>query len=398
MAIPAFSGLRRPLAAWRREHWLLATIAAGLSLGVFWASTSEIGQTVRASGQVIARTRTQMIQSANDGVVDALLVHEGDKVAKGQVLARLDRAQTEAAYEDSLAKVAALHARLTRLHAEVFETELTFPDDALRYPDFISNQTQLYRARKRALDEEIEALERSLSLSREEIKISQKLAQNGDIGSVELLRLQQREAELLGAITNRRNKYFEDSQAEMTKAEEDLATQEQLLADRRSVLERTTLTASSDGFVRRINFTTPGAKLRAGDVVMELVPTDSQLVVEAKLKPADIGYVRMGLPARFKLDAFDYTVYGALASKVIYISPDALSEKTPSGEHAYYEVWLSVDPKEIDAWNLSRRAGRTVEVQPGMTGTAEIQTGSRTVLSYLAKPIIKTMSESLAER
>ncbi|MFC7158128.1 HlyD family efflux transporter periplasmic adaptor subunit [Pseudidiomarina halophila] len=183
----------------------------------------------------------------------------------------------------------------------------------------------------RALDEEISALNRNLELVREEILISQKLVRDGDVGKIELLRLQQREAELQGAVSNRRNKYFADSQAEMTKAEEQLASEEQILAERNEILNRTEIKASSDGVVRRIYFTTPGAKLRPGDVVLELVPTDSDLVIEAKLSPADMAKVRAGLPAYFKVDAYDYSIYGSFKTEVIYISPDALSEKAPTG-------------------------------------------------------------------
>jgi HlyD family type I secretion membrane fusion protein len=183
----------------------------------------------------------------------------------------------------------------------------------------------------------------------------------------------------------------------MTRAEEDLATQSQLLAERRAVYERTEIAAPANGLVRNIQTTTPGAKVRPGDVVMELLPTGSALIVEAKLKPADVAYVRKGLPAALKLDAFDYSIYGVLRGEVSYISPDALSEKTAQGEQVYYRVQIRIDEAALAERN-HQHPGKPVEIQPGMTATVDIATGRQTVLRYLTKPVTKTLSESLSER
>jgi multidrug efflux pump subunit AcrA (membrane-fusion protein) len=386
---------RRPVM--QGSHWLLILAFAIVAILGTWAAFSEIAQIARAQGQVIASARTQVIQSANDGVIEALLVQEGQRVKKGQVLARLDRSQPEAAYHDSLGKVAALKAALIRLQAEVFNRPLQFPASVRAHPAFVANQTELFQRRQNALKAEIGALEESLRLVREELDLSQPLLATGDIGKAEIIRLQKQVAELTGQITNRRNKYFQDAQAEMTKVEEDLATQEQVLAERTATWERTEITAPADGLVKNIQMTTPGAKVRPGDVVMELLPTDSALVVEAKLKPADIAFVRKDLPAAIKLDAFDYSIYGVLHGKVVYISPDALTEKTQAGEHVYYRAQIRIDETALAARNRDH-PGKPVEIQPGMTATVEISTGSQTVLSYLTKPVTKTLSESLGER
>lgn len=376
--------------------WLIGITAAIIvSIGT-WAALSEVSQIARAQGQVIASARTQIIQSANDGIIEALLIQEGQRVKKGQVLARLDRSQAEAAYQDSLGKVAALRAALIRLQAEVFGRPLSFPESVRAYPAFVTNQTELFQRRQKALKAEIGALEDSLYLVREELNLSMPLLATGDIGKTEIIRLQRQLAELNGQITNRRNKYFQDAQAEMTKAEEDLATQEQILAERTATWERTEILAPADGLVKNIQMTTPGAKVRPGDVILELLPTDSALIIEVKLKPADIAYIRNGLPAAIKLDAFDYSIYGVLHGKVIYLSPDAFSEKTAAGEHVYYRVHVRVNESDLAQRNREHH-GKPVEIQPGMTATVEIATGSRTVLSYLTKPVTKTLSESLNE-
>lgn len=376
---------------------LIALIFVVLGALVGWASVSELDQIARAQGQVIASARTQVIQSAIDGVIEGVQVQEGQRVKKGDLLVRLDRSQAVAARQDSLGKVAALKAALIRLQAEVFNRPLQFPADVRAYPEFVANQSELFRRRQDALHAEIGALEESLQLVRQELTLSEKLAATGDIGQAEVIRLQKQVADLKGQITNRRNKYFQDAQEQMTKAEEDLATQQQSLAERTTIYERTEITAPADGLVKSIQLTTPGAKVRPGDVILELLPTGGELIVEVKLKPADIAYLRTGLPAAIKLDAFDYSIYGVLQGKVSYISPDALSEKTAQGETAYYRVHVRIDAAALTERNRVQ-GGKAVEIQPGMTATVDISTGRHTVLAYLTKPVTKTLSESMGER
>ena len=379
------------------SRWLILLVFIIVATLGVWASQSELNQIARAKGQVIATSRTQVIQSANDGVIESLLVGEGDRVKKGQLLIRLDRSQAEAAWRDSLGKVAALKAALIRLQAEVFNRPLQFPAEVRAHPAFVANQTELFQRRQGAIRAEVTALEESLSLVRKELDLSEKLLATGDIGQAEVIRLQKQVADLKGQITNRRNKYFQDAQAEMTKAEEELSTQQQMLAERTTIYERTEIVAPADGLVKNIQLTTPGAKVRAGEVIMELLPTGSALIVEVKLKPTDIAYLRKDLPAAIKLDAFDYSIYGVLRGQVIYISPDALAEKTQYGEQAYYRVHIRIDEAALAARNREH-PGKPVAIQPGMTATVDIVTGSQSVLAYMTKPITKTLSESLSER
>ena len=193
-----------------------------------------------------------------------------------------------------------------------------------------------------------------------------------------------------------------------------------MLAERSTTLERTEIRAPADGLVRRLPVTTPGARVRAGDTVVELLPTGGQLIVEAKLKPADRGFVHEGLPTTVKLDAYDSAIYGSLHGRVRYISPDALTEQTRTGDNVYYLVQVALDsPTTSEPVAQNRvteqptqaafgvglltslqpaKKHRTLEVQPGMTTTVEIKTGERSVLKYLTKPVTKTLDESLSER
>ncbi|MDD5716940.1 MAG: HlyD family efflux transporter periplasmic adaptor subunit [Sulfuricurvum sp.] len=358
-----------------------------------WASNARIDQISHAQGQVIASAKTQEIQSANDGVIEKIYVREGQKVKKGERLAVLERSQSQASYDDSRAKVAALQAALTRLRAEVYGKELTFSPLAKMYPEFVDNQTALFHRRQQALNDEISALNESLKLAQDELNLNLPLLENGDIGATEIIRIKRQIADLKGQISNKRNKYFQDSQAEMTKAEEELSTKEQELNDRTITLERTVINAPMDAIVKNIILTTQGARVRPGDVILELVPSGDRLIIEAKLSPADISFIKAGQKAAIKLDAYDYSIYGIFEGKVSYISPDTLIEKTAQGDKYYFRVQLSLDQNE-----LISKSGKKIEIAPGMSAQVDIITGNRSVLTYLAKPMVKTLGESFHER
>jgi adhesin transport system membrane fusion protein len=179
----------------------------------------------------------------------------------------------------------------------------------------------------------------------------------------------------------------------MSKAEEDLATLMQALAQRKDQLERTELHAPAKGVVKNVRATTPGAVLRPGDEVLQIVPADDNLIFEARVKPVDIGFLKPGLSATIKVDAYDFGIYGGLDGKVSYISADTLSEDLRQGEQPYYRVQLQASGR-----TFSKRKDDRMDIQPGMTATVEIKTGTNTVLRYLAKPLIKTLQESLTER
>lgn len=388
-AVPGISWTK----GYRQRAGTMIIVAGVLTLMlVIWASFVRIDEVTSAKGVVIAKSRTQVIQSAIDGVIRDIPIEEGESVRSGQVLAHLERTQAEAARNDSHAKVAALEAALVRLQAEALGAPLVFPENVMAYPHFVANQTELYRRRKQALDSEVATLRESLRLMNEELDLTKPLLETGDVGKIEVIRLQRQVAEMNGQINLRRNRFFQDAQQEMTKTEEELSTQKQLLAERSFTVDKLEIRSPVDGMVKKILLTTQGARVRPGDVVMELLPTNSQLVVEGKLRPADIGFVRTGMPATVKLEAFDYSIFGVLKGKVTYISPDTISESTPQGEMLYYRVQVRLEQADL------QRNGRMLRVQPGMTAGIDIQTGRKTVLSYLTKPIAKVFNESLGER
>ncbi|VVP55144.1 HlyD family efflux transporter periplasmic adaptor subunit [Pseudomonas fluorescens] len=377
--------------------WAIVSITVLFVVLLVWATFSQIAQSSRAQGQVIAVARTQVVQAAIDGVISEMMVQEGQTVKKGELLVRLDRSQVEAAYNDSEGKVAALKATLARARAEVLGRPLQFPSDVRAFPNFMANQQELFQRRRSLLQADVSAMQKSLALVNEELALNLPLLATGDIGKTDIIRLKRQAAELEGQIASRKSKFFQDAQMEMTKAQEDLATQQEQLNDRKSTFERAEIYSPADALVKSIQTTTPGAKVRPGDVLLELVPTSGEFVIEAKLKPADVGSLRVGLPTSIKLDAYDYSIYGTLDGKVRYISPDALSERTPQGEVAYYRVLVDVDHTALDLHN-AQRPDHQIEIQPGMTATVDIETGQHSILSYLTKPVSKTFKEALHER
>lgn len=368
-------------------------MVAGLLTLVAWAAVAEIDQVTRAPGVMIAAARTQIIQSPDAGVVTKVHVQEGESVKEGQLLVTLEKERAQAAVSDSQAKVAALRITLARLQAEVYGTPLKFENSLKAFPEYIRNQTDLYNKRQTAYRDDIASLTKILKIAQAELAINNEIKLTGDVSQAEILRLERAVADIQAQISNKSNKYFQDAQAEMTKAQEDLNTQTEQLRDRSQVLDHTELLSPSPGVVNNIRLTTLGAVVRPGDVVLELLPTGADLIAEAKISPADIAFIKVGQSASVKLDAYDSAIFGGLRGKVSYISPDVLTEETKQGPHSYYRVHVLITESEFKG-----KKAQDIQLRPGLSASVEIKAMERTVLSYLTKPITKTLSHSMGER
>ena len=374
-------------------RWVLRASILSLCTLVAWSAVAKIDQSTRAQAQLIASGRTQSIQSPEIGVLTKLHVKEGDAVKEGQLLATLERDRAQAAVNDSRAKVAALKITLARLQAEVYGQPLAFAADLKVYQDYIRNQTQLFNKRKSAIDQDLASLQAMLVLTERELQMNKKLEASGDVSKADVLKLERAAADIHAQMTNKRNKYFQDAQAEMTKAQEELSSQNEQLRDRKQVLDHTELRAPTAGVVKNVKLTTLGGVVKPGDVVLEILPTDGDLVVEAKISPSDIATVAIGQYANVKIDAYDYSVFGSMKGEVSYISADTLTEETRQGPQSYYRVLIRIKGAEF-----TPTSGESIQPRPGMTASVEIKARERTVLSYLTKPITKTLNQSLGER
>ena len=364
----------------------------GIIVLVVWAYFAQIDQVTRATATVIASARTQDIQAVEGGVLTEILVREGEDVTKGQLVVTLEEERAQAAFANSSSKIAALRAKLSRLEAEIFEKPLKFPDGIKNYREYVENQTQLYDRRRQAIDQDVSSLQKMMVLAQQELSMNEPLLEYGDVSQADVIKLRRQVAEIQAQITNKRNKYFEEAQSEMTKAQEELDSELEQLRDHSQVLEETKLFAPTDGKVNNILITTIGGVVKPGEVIMEILPTSSDLIVEAKVSPVDIAYVKEDQTATVKLDAYDYSIFGAMTGKVTYISPDTLMEQTPKGEEPYYRVLIVITGAEFE------KGDDEIVIKPGMTASIDIKAMERTVLSYLTKPITKTLSEGLGER
>lgn len=377
----------------RQPRKVLFTTALAVASFLVWAYVSEIDQVARAPGAVIPSSKNQIVQSQDGGVLLALPVSAGDEVFKGQVIAQFDVTDAEADYREAEARAAGLSATMARLEAETYGTEPNFPKVSQGYPQFIESQQALFAKRRSAQAAEIRSIEGILALVREEIEMNEPLEKQGDVSKTEILRLQRQEAELVAQITNTQNRYFQDVQAEFNDTEAELAGVKQALVQRQRQLRQKTLKAPVTGIVKNIRVTTEGGVIRPGEDVMEIVPVEDDLVIEAKVSPADIGFIREGQKAAVKIDAFDYTIYGDLPGTLFYISADTLEDATRQGDVPYYRVHVRTDGRQF-----SGKPDADLQILPGMTATVEIKTGKNTVLNYLLKPIAKTLVESMGER
>jgi adhesin transport system membrane fusion protein len=384
-----------------RARWVLRIIIVGLLSLVVWAAIGQIDQVTRAQGVLMASDRTQLVQSPDGGVLTELHIKEGQRVKAGQLLATLQKDRAAAAVSDSRAKVAALRITLARLHAEVYGKPLAFGPDLQTYTEYIRNQTDLYNKRQTAFKDDIRALENILVLAEDELQINRQLEITGDVSRTEVLRLQRGAADIKAQLAGKRNKYFQDAQAEMTKAQEELSTQSEQLKDRAQVLEHTELVAPMDAVVNSIKVTTIGGVVKPGETVLELLPTGEERIAEAKIPPADMAFVALGQSASIKIDAYDSSIYGGLTGTVDYISADALfADKAspgvpigPNNPPIYYVVRVRITGTEF----LGETA-KQIKLRPGLTASVEIKAQQRTVLSYLTKPITKTFGQALGER
>jgi adhesin transport system membrane fusion protein len=395
---------------WQQQLTGTRLLLLGLLSFLAWASMSNMDQTVRSNGQVIAVSRNQIIQAADGGVLTKLLVTEGQHVHAGQALAMLETTRSEASFQEVQSKLSALYAALARANAESSGQALTFHQHSTASNAFESGQAQVYAQRKSGHLEEMKLLKAGLALSEEELRMSQSLLKTGDVSQLELMRAQRQVHETHGRIAGVQNKYLQDAKQDVIRLQEEISANQFKLNERQSLLDHSVLTTPVDGVVKFMRINTVGGVLRAGDELMHISPSTGGYIVEAKINPSDIGELRIGLPVSLKLDAFDYSVYGMLNGTLIYISSDTFNDNTASGAtQTFYRVQVQIDPNtpsesadklgrtSIFSQPSSHRL-RSSDLKPGMTATLDIRTHSRSVLQYLAKPVQKAFSGALHER
>lgn len=379
----------------RGSKLMLYVIAAVLLSGVGWAYFARVEEITMGEAKIISKSREQVIQSLEGGIIEQMNVSEGDIVEKGQILLKIDPTRAESSYYEGLSKVIGLKARISRLRSEAYHLPLEFDDSVRTDEDVIQEERRAYDAHLKALNDSVSVLEQSYALSMGEINLSEPLAAKGLISEVEILRMRRQASELKSKIVERKNLYEAEASGELSRLSMDLSQAEANLVGREDIVGRTTLTAPVRGTVKNIRFNTQGGVIQPGEHILEIIPLEEQLLVEGKIRPSDVAFLRPGLPAVVKISAYDFSIYGGLKGVVQNISPDTIKDdqKAAAGraDDTYFRVLILTESSTLKAGN------KFLPIIPGMVATVEIRTGEKTILDYLLKPVLKAR-EAFRER
>lgn len=357
-----------------------------------WSYFAVLVEVSSGTGKVVPTSKEQVIQSLEGGIISELFVKEGDVVEKDQVLVQLDLTKTEANVEESAAKYRAGLASIARLKAEVDGSDLEFPDELKKFPSLTSSETRLYNTRKKALEESISSLQRSLELVQEELKLTQALAKQGASSNVDVLRLQRQLFELEMKITDKQSEYMVKAREELSRTQAEVESLESIIKGRADSLSRLTLRSPVRGIVKNVMLTTKGGVVPPSGELMQIVPLDDQLLIEARMSPKDIAYIYPGQEAKIKITAYDYSIFGGLDGKVKIISPDTIQDEIKP-EVFYYRVFILTDTDSL----VDKNTGISYPIVPGMVATVDVKSGEKTVYDYLMKPFGR-IKEAMRER
>ncbi len=415
----------------KKQRIVTLIILALLISFIVWASWATVDEITRGQGQVIASSRTQVITHLEGGILTDILVTEGVIVEEGQVLARVENAAAESLYRDTQAQIYELNATILRLQAELNSEELVFPQELIDLaPNIVALQQQTYNSRQQqllseinvletqnqqaigALDElqkRLETAEETLALTNQRLDLARPMVERGLYAEVDFLNLQQEVVSLRGEIASLENNILT---AEIVVQESELkqglfvseynnqiiAEINQLTSERNSLEEtlvsgtdrvvRTEIRSPMRGVVNRILLNTRGSAVQPGAPIMEVVPLDDTLLIEAQIRPSDIGFIYPNQPAVVKLTAYDFSIFGGLEAFVEQISADTIE----SNQEFFYLVRLRTTTSSLEY------RGETLPIIPGMVASVDIITGEKTIMQYLMKPILKASENALRER
>lgn len=414
----------------------LAVIILLIGSFIAWSAVTEIDEITRGDGKVIPVSKTQIVQSTEPGVVQEIAVQVGQVVSKGDLIIRLDDTSTTASLGESVARSRALQTQIARLEIEMagdFKSDLDCPEAiAKTSPQICENENQLLRARRdnfrnklsvleerrqqrmKELDEanaNISRLEENLKIAQREEDLIAPMAKRKLVAQTDLIRVQKELTEVTGQLQLAKEsidrikaaiseaslqvdelglQLQQEALAEKTEALSELSVIEETIRGASDRVARTDIRSPVDGVINTLDVNTIGAYVQPGSVIGGVVPTSETLLVEARVSPRDIAFVRPGQPALVKISAYDFSIYGGIEGEVSNITADSLVDQN-SGE-TFYQVRVKTAKSELV------KDGRTYAIIPGMIASVDIMTGHKTILHYLLKPINKAKDEALRER
>ena len=407
--------------------WIVAVF-----LFMAWANFAMIDEIARGDGEIIPTGQNQLIQNLEGGIVEEMLVREGEIVKKNQILMRINNEKSKSSFSSNAVKANALEAKIIRLTAE--STGLKFRVDKktkAKLHKFIKNERNLYDSNKRQLNSSLSALKErlsqkkselseakshakslnaSLAMINKEVRMTKPMVAKGVRSRIDFLKLQREQNEikdkyhathdsiprLKSGIKEVRNQIKEaeykfQSDA-IIKLNEAVGELESLRANSTALIDqvsRTVVRSPMNGIVQNIFANTIGGVIKPGENIMEIVPSDETLLVEVKIKPKDIAFIYFEQKAIVKFTAYDFSIYGGLDGKVVLISPDTIKDEKGN---VFYTVRIKTDKNSIG------RNGKDLKIIPGMTVSVDIITGQKSVLDYILKPILKTKQYTFTER
>ena len=370
---------------------LIVISTALIVVALVWAWFGMLDEVSTGTGKVIPSSREQVLQSLEGGILTELYVHEGDRVQAGQIVAKLDATRSQSSVGESAARYRAALAAASRLRAEVNDDPLTFPAELKGYPDLIAAETRLYNTKRAQLNDATRQFKESLALANRELAITQRLAKTGAASSVEVLRLQRDKSDLELKLTDMRSQYYVQAREELAKASAEADSLAQVIKGREDTVTRLTIRAPMRGIVKNIKVSTVGGVIPPNGELMNIVPMNDRLLIEARLSPRDIAFIHPGQRAVVKISAYDYAIYGGLNGVVESISPDTIQDEVKP-EIYYYRVFIRTDNDYVQ-----NKAGRCFAISPGMVSTVDIKTGEKSIMDYLVKPFNKA-KEAMRER
>ena len=415
------------ISGWDANRKLIAISALGVALLIIWASLAQVDEITRGMGKVIPSSKTQLVQPSEPATISEILVRNGQVVKKGQLLVRLDDAQSSSELGQLQTENSRLTARASRLATEASGGSMGCGEGTLCAEERRLSQVRLATARSResglgsAIEQRrrdlsegqatVAALENSVRLAGEQVSMLEPLAAKGIIPRTELITAQRDLVDTRGRLSaarqgvGRAQAAISEAQAQLNSARLDF--REQALSERSEVntriavneetirgaaarQQKNELRAPSDGIVNDVQITTVGGFVNAGEKIMQVVPVGDRMFVEARIRPSDIAFIKVGDPANVKVTAYDFSIFGGISGVVRQISADSIYDEVE--REAYYLVVVETDRAFIE------RAGQKLPIVPGMICDVEIITGRKSILTYLLKPVAKAFDMALTER
>lgn len=414
-----------------RARTLLYGIVLTFVLLIIWAALAPVDEVTRGEGKVIPSRQLQIIQSADGGVIEQVFVEEGARVAVNDLLVRIDPTRFVASFQEGSVRAFALSAKVERLRAQIEDTPLDLDfsraltqeqQQVLRQESShyqaslteLSDRLSVAREQRSQRQQELSeaearyaAAEKSYRMSTQELQATQPLLISGAISEIEILRLQRDQAaadgerqqaaarvrQVKASIQEAESRLLEigstarsEWQAELSQASSELNSLEKSVAGLADKVKLSEIRSPVNGTVQRVLLNTRGGVVQPGNAVIEIVPSDDRLLVEAKIAPKDIAFLRPGLPATIKLHAYDFSIYGGISATIEHISADTI---TDDRDNTFYLVRAVTNEKD---------SAKHLSVIPGMTAQLDIMTGKKSILSYLLKPLLRAKANALSER